>query len=438
MRQAVKSFIVLWVLMVLGSFLYPATAQVDSTFRFYFYDQRYSLFQQLPDTPGEIIMLGNSITNGGNWQELFNNPKVKNRGISGDNTFGILNRIHEVTASAPEKIFILIGINDLSKETPVEVILNNYRLIVEKILAASPQTRIYLQSVLPTNNEFDHFPRAQNKDHLIRQVNAGIEQIAMDFNQTFIDLYPHFLDEQGKLSSAYTNDGLHLMGEGYVLWANLLRPYLEDNPTDYHSQPVNNSGLYYERRKQIHESVVVPPNAIVMLGNSITEHGLWNELLPGKTIVNRGIGGDNIAGMIHRLPHMLEKKPSTLVVMGGVNNILFHDATPEYIEQYMEELIIRVMELSPDTRIILQSILPVNEIVANDKEVLKNRHTIITRSNERLSRLAERYDVTWVDLHALFTDAFGRLDRSLTTDGIHLNGEGYKLWAGKLLMILDE
>ena len=201
-------------------------AQIDSTFRFYFYDQRYSLFESLPRTPGKIIMLGNSITNGGNWSELFNNPNIINRGISGDNTFGILNRLGEIVSFQPDKVFLLIGINDLSRETPVEVILNNYRRIVAQIKQESPETRIYVQSLFPTNNEFDHFPRAQNKDNEIRAVNIGIEEIAIEYGVTFIDLYPHFLDEEGKLGKKYTNDGLHLMGEGYVKWAEILMEFI--------------------------------------------------------------------------------------------------------------------------------------------------------------------------------------------------------------------
>ena len=206
----------------------PAKTQVDSTFRFYFYDQRYSLFEALPRTHGKIIMLGNSITNGGNWSELFDNPSVINRGISGDNTFGILNRLGEIVSLQPAKVFLLIGINDLSRETPVDVILNNYRRIVAKLQEASPETTIYVQSLFPTNNDFDHFPRAQNKDIQIRAVNKGIEEIAIEYGITFIDLYPHFLDEEGKLNKKYTNDGLHLIGEGYLKWAEILKEFISE------------------------------------------------------------------------------------------------------------------------------------------------------------------------------------------------------------------
>ena len=201
-------------------------AQVDSTYNTYFYEQRQSMFELLPDTEGEIIMLGNSITNGGAWEELFQDYRVKNRGISGDNTFGVLARMDEVLSSKPAKVFILIGINDIARDTPPEVILANYRRIIQRILSDSPSTSIYVQSLFPTNNSFDRFSGHQNKDDKIRAVNAGIASLAIEYGLTFIDLYPLFLDAEGKLDARYTNDGLHLIGPGYVKWAEILKPYI--------------------------------------------------------------------------------------------------------------------------------------------------------------------------------------------------------------------
>jgi lysophospholipase L1-like esterase len=173
-------------------------------------------------------MLGNSITNGANWAEIFNNPQVLNRGISGDNTFGVLHRLHQITAVKPAKVFIMIGINDLAKKTPVEVILSNVRKIVNRIKKDTPETQIFLQSILPTNNLFDDFKKHQNKDKDIKAVNTGLEELARDVNVSFIDLYPHFLDSAGRLSADYTNDGLHLTGSGYMLWADLIRDLIEN------------------------------------------------------------------------------------------------------------------------------------------------------------------------------------------------------------------
>ena len=200
--------------------------QVDSTYRTYFYEQRQSMFELLPDTEGEIIMLGNSITNGGAWEELFQNPRVKNRGISGDNTFGVLARMDEVLSSKPAKIFILIGINDIALNNAPEVVLVNYRKIIQRIIKDSPGTSIYVQSLFPTNNDFTRFAGHQNKDDKVRAVNAGIAQLAIEFGLTFIDLYPQFQNSEGKLDTLYTNDGLHLLGPGYVKWAEILRPFV--------------------------------------------------------------------------------------------------------------------------------------------------------------------------------------------------------------------
>ncbi len=216
----------------LGLFLIILTAslfaQVDTNYRTSFYEQRQSMFELLPDTEGEIIMLGNSITNVGAWEELLQNPRVKNRGISGDNTFGVLARMDEVLSSKPAKIFILIGINDIAINNPSEVILDNYRKIIQRIIKDSPGTSIYLQSLFPTNNDFTRFAGHQNKEDQIRAVNAGIAQLAIEYGLTFIDLYPQFQNSEGKLDTLYTNDGLHLLGPGYVKWAEILRPFVEE------------------------------------------------------------------------------------------------------------------------------------------------------------------------------------------------------------------
>lgn len=411
-------------------FAVPAGAQVDSSFRFYFYDQRYSLFSLLPETPGDIIMLGNSITNGCNWSEIFNNPRVKNRGISGDNTFGVLHRLHQITDPRPEKVFILIGINDIANNTPVEIILNNYRKIVERIQKESPDTRIYLQSLFPTNNEFDDFPAAQNKDDQIRMLNQGIAAIAEKNFLAFIDLYTPFLCSEGKLDKAYTNDGLHLLGAGYMKWAEIIRPHIEENIAP--SRAVPEGDLYYQRKKAMHEAMPMPAGAYVLLGNSITEHGMWSELLPGTQVVNRGIGGDNLQGMYQRLPAIVAHRPSAIFLMAGINNILFYDARPWDIVLGIEKMIQFIQQQSPDTRIYVQSILPVNDIAGGEQEFLRNRHSVITRTNEQLKLLAQSPGVEYIDLHTSFKDDWGRLKEELTTDGVHLNARGYFLWAEHL------
>ena len=85
----------------------------DSIFSAY-YHQRLMHFQSLPQTNGDIIFVGNSITDGGEWSELFNDLKIKNRGISGDVTAGVIHRLDEIARRKPAKVFLQIGTNDLA------------------------------------------------------------------------------------------------------------------------------------------------------------------------------------------------------------------------------------------------------------------------------------------------------------------------------------
>jgi lysophospholipase L1-like esterase len=195
-----------------------------------YYYQKRSHFESLPDTPNEIIFLGNSITDGCNWSELFNNPNVKNRGISGDITQGVLDRLDEVTSSYPMKIFIMIGVNDLARGYTVDQVVNNQKEIVARILESSPETKIYLQSILPVNDNFRKFSNHIGKGDSIQMVNDQLSRIASDLESVeYIDLHTSFLDTSGKLDSTYTNDGLHLTAEGYKRWKSVIEDKVVGN-----------------------------------------------------------------------------------------------------------------------------------------------------------------------------------------------------------------
>lgn len=202
----------------------------DSTFRPAGYALKLGEFQSFPNAKTDIIFLGNSITAGIDWMELLGNTRARNRGISGDITFGVLERLGEVTEGKPAKVFVLIGINDISRNIPDTVIVDNYRRIIEGIKKASPATKIYFHTLMPVNNEFTQFKNHYNKDEHILYVNAALKKLAAKEKITLIDLYPHFLNADKKLDKTYTIDGLHLNAAGYKVWAGILKKgrYLEN------------------------------------------------------------------------------------------------------------------------------------------------------------------------------------------------------------------
>lgn len=191
-----------------------------------FYVQRASLFSKLTITPKDIVFIGNSITNGTEWNELFPRKHVKNRGISGDTSEGVYDRLAPIVKGKPAKIFILIGINDISRDVKVEDIVLNMKRIVKEIQKKSPKTKIYIQSILPVNPDFGMF-KGHEKPQLIKEINQQYQNIAKEYNVNYINLYPHFLEEgTDRMNKKYTNNGLHLLGEGYLLWSKIIKPYL--------------------------------------------------------------------------------------------------------------------------------------------------------------------------------------------------------------------
>ncbi|WP_300300323.1 SGNH/GDSL hydrolase family protein [uncultured Muribaculum sp.] len=194
-----------------------------------FYYQRATLFEELPVTSSDIIFLGNSITNGAEWAELFGNPNVKNRGISGDICMGVYDRLDAILKGKPAKIFLLVGINDVNRGASADTIVSRIGMIVDKIKECSPETELYMQSVLPVTDHYKMFEGHTSRWQMIPEINAGLERLAKDENVKYIDLYSHFVDPAtGKMNPDYTNDGLHLLGKGYMKWVGIVKPYVEE------------------------------------------------------------------------------------------------------------------------------------------------------------------------------------------------------------------
>jgi len=195
---------------------YPA-GFMDSTYRPKITADKLAEFKANPIKADDYVFLGNSITARCDWAKLFNEPHAKNRGISGDLTFGVLERLDEVIAGHPKKIFILIGVNDISRNVPDSIIIRNHKRMIARIRAGSPATEIYFCTILPVNASFNKFVNHYGKDSHILAINAAIKKYKAK-KVNIIDLYPNFLDKDNHLIAEYTEDGLHPNEAGYKVW----------------------------------------------------------------------------------------------------------------------------------------------------------------------------------------------------------------------------
>lgn len=210
--------------MVLGLLpLVVQAQQIDTSYNNSHYRQRLNYFRQMPDQKKEIVFLGNSITEAGEWQELVPGKHVVNRGISGDVTFGIKARLDEVLSSKPAKIFLLIGVNEMKRGHSPAVIAESYEDIVKHIVTASPKTKLYLQSVLPVNESMLQAIYKEVGNEKINELNGLIKALATRYAVYYVNLHEVFAGPDGQLVKELTTDGLHLQAAAYIKWVNYLK-----------------------------------------------------------------------------------------------------------------------------------------------------------------------------------------------------------------------
>ena len=207
--------------------------------------KRINEFKENPIGQNKVVFLGNSITNGlSRHFSKFNRSDVVNRGIDGDISLGILERLDELIYYKPKAVFILIGLNDffndLTKmpEVTPNFVTKNIIKAANKIKKESPKTKIYLQTILPINKQLyqDKLKNDTGNSYYWLESDFEIninEQILKtnDFlrnNKIFqvIDLHPYFIDENSIMNEKYSTDGVHLNKLGYQKWIDIINPFL--------------------------------------------------------------------------------------------------------------------------------------------------------------------------------------------------------------------
>lgn len=170
---------------------------------------------------GRIVMLGNSITGGVEWNELLDRHDVINRGIDNDVTAGFLARMEYTLNVEPELCFIMGGVNDLSKGIPPEDIVSNLSQMVTVL--REHHVKPIIASILHVTSPYPDFVRFNRS---VQQANTLIQKMCADLDVGFVDLNGS-LAPDGVLLDACTSDGIHLTGAGYAKWREILLPIIE-------------------------------------------------------------------------------------------------------------------------------------------------------------------------------------------------------------------
>ncbi|WP_439132109.1 GDSL-type esterase/lipase family protein [Polaribacter sp.] len=188
-----------------------------------------------------------------------------------------------------------------------------------------------------------------------------------------------------------------------------------------------NSHLY-QTKLSIFNNMPTIEESIIFLGDSITAFCNWSELFKQDKIINRGISGDTLDGVLYRIDEIIKRKPKKIFLMIGINDLGKGYNAVQILEKY-DTLINKLNVSLPKTKIYIQSILPAKRKNLNNTEI-KN-------INIGLQNISKKYNSNYIDLHSSFLSKNNELDDLYSLDGLHLNGEGYHLWKNSIEEYLE-
>ena len=201
---------------------------------------------------------------------------------------------------------------------------------------------------------------------------------------------------------------------------------------DPQTQPADDKWAkhYYDRVEQFKRENAAAKN-IVMVGSSHIEGFDAGKLLPGRRVVNRGIGSDRIGitdrGVLHRLDSsVFDCNPGFIILENGVNDLgeLWRNGTPSIaeIEACYRKVLERIRTRLPDVPLVIVGLFPTRDRFA---PLVPS----IQEFNKRLAKIAADHECPFMDVFKPLVDEQNLLRKEYSRDGLHLNEAGYRVWA---------
>jgi lysophospholipase L1-like esterase len=193
----------------------------------------YSFLNKKYTIDNQTVLLGDSITDFFNWYELFydfsksTGQAVYNRGISGDTTDRLLERLQEnVLNIKPKNIVLLIGTNDIGRGLPLSLSIENLEKIIKSTKECCPDVNFIIEAVYPINEKMrDRFEKRSNKK--INEMNKEFIKLCQKYDCVWLDFTDKLKDKNGNLKEEYTFDGLHINAFAYEIVAENVIPLLK-------------------------------------------------------------------------------------------------------------------------------------------------------------------------------------------------------------------
>ena len=398
-----------------------------------FRNHRYDAFKPLPVTSENIVFIGNSITNMHEWWEAFGDHNVVNRGVSGAVTDEALENIEAIAAGKPKKVFLLIGTNDLGTAgiCTTEHVLQNVTLMVERFQKVSPETKLYIQSILPSGHLGSGGTRTPER---LKATNVALKTLCEERNITYIDLWDD-LQDIATGANEFSYDKLHLTANAYKVWCDKIAPYVTDKADAkslYSDKQQSNGGLggSHGMRATVFSKLPVNSTDILILGDGTVHGGEWHELLQSDRVKGRGTGWGFPGASLADATKLIEPTfhdgatPAQVYLHMAASDVLGSTELATILTNY-KAAVAKIQQLSANTEIVLTSILPTNDATKNSNRVVE--------FNKLLKAYADESTTDKIHYLDIYTDLVkdGKANTALF-NGNYLYGRGYVKVAQKI------
>lgn len=410
--------------------------------------QMRELYRQLPVHENDIVFLGNSITDFGLWAEFFGGPSLQmpsatssgqtrpeivNRGIQGIESPEVLEHLALIGEGHPRKLFLMIGINDF--EHP-QTVVPSIRKMVTLIQERSPQTQIYVQSILPCNIE--------KRKTTPTTLNPQIEALCDELGVTYIDVFKAMAGNGTAMPSNMTDDQLHPNILGYRVWCNAIKEYvgnevaIDQKATGY-TRPITRVNMF-KTIPGMYQLLPVQDGDILHVGDYQVMTAEWGELMGMASFKNRGLGGGHGWNMTldefnAGYTSFVKGKPSKVFFHCGKRDLDDNTANVLAVFAKYKTAVANILKAAPDADIYLESLVPNASAAVNTKSIAPFnamiREYVEASGNERLH---------FVDLYAALEEdgvLAPRYQGANTEQSKGINGRAYVRWANLLAEYVD-
>ncbi|MCR3906577.1 MAG: GDSL-type esterase/lipase family protein [Tenericutes bacterium] len=175
---------------------------------------------------------------------------------------------------------------------------------------------------------------------------------------------------------------------------------------------------------------------VVFLGDSIVAYFPVEKFNIENKVINHGIPGDTTIGVLNRLTETIRLNPTKVILSIGSNDLVLTDLS---IDQTIKNIIEIKNKIEKETnnKVYIVSLTP----MLKDHE-LTNMNYVEGRTNDQHininNQLRKRIDgKEFIDIYNLLLGNKDQLSPDLTTDGIHLNTQGYQIYYDAIKHLID-